>query len=77
MLRSLDKILYATKFGENSDLGSTCLGKINIRSDMIKAGEKFPTLEECYTLGKLLDGTVSITFGHWSKQMPLCPKHIM
>ena len=36
------EVLYTTKFYENSDLGTTYLGKVNMRmSDKIKAEENF------------------------------------
>ena len=52
------EILYTTTFVENSDLVTTCLGKVNIsRSDKIQAEEKIPISEQDYTIGKLLDST--------------------
>ena len=51
------EILYASKFDENTDLGSTYLGRVDMtRSDRIEAAEKFPILEQPYMVGKLSDG---------------------
>ena len=52
------EILYIAKSDENSDLGRTYFSKVNTsRSDKIKVEEKFPILEQGYTIEKLLDGT--------------------
>ena len=46
-------ILYTTKSDENSELGTTYLGRIDItRSDKIKAEERFRISEQGYTIGK-------------------------
>ena len=51
------EMLYTTKCDENSNLGTTYLGRGNIsRSDKIRAKEKIP--EHGYSIAKLLDGTV-------------------
>ena len=43
---------------ENSDLNTMFLSRIDImRSDKIKAEERFPISEQGYTVGKLLNGT--------------------
>ena len=45
-------------FDESSHLTMTYLGRIDItRASKIKAEEKFPTSEQWYMIGKLLDGT--------------------
>ena len=55
------EIVSTTRFDENSDLSMTYLGKSDkMRNDKLKAEESFPISEHGYTLGKLLDGTVSI-----------------
>ena len=47
-----------TRFDENSDLSTTYLGKLDTtRASKIKVEETFPTSEQRYTIGKLLDGT--------------------
>ena len=47
------EILYTTKFNENSDLGTTYLGRIDMtRSYKIKAYEKLPVSELGCTVGK-------------------------
>ena len=52
------KVISTTRFHENWDLSTTYLGRIVItRASKIKAEEKFPTSEQGYTIGKLLDGT--------------------
>ena len=52
------EIVNTTRFGENSDLSMTYLGRLNkARNDKLKAEESFPISEHWYTLGKLLDGT--------------------
>ena len=52
------EILYATKFNENSDLGTAYLGRVGMTwSDKIKAEEKILISEQSYTMGKVLDGT--------------------
>ena len=52
------EILNTTRFDENSDLGTTYLGKTDrSKNSRIKAEESFPISEQGYTIGKLLDGT--------------------
>ena len=52
------KILNTMRFGENSDLHTTYLGKSDrSKNDKIKPEESFTISEQGYTLGKLLDGT--------------------
>ena len=52
------EILNTTRFDENSDLGTTYLGKSDTsKNDKIKAEESFSISEQGYMLGKLLDGT--------------------
>ena len=52
------EIVYTTRFDENSDLSTTCLGKSDRpKNDKLKAEESFPISEQGYTLGKLLDGS--------------------
>ena len=51
-------MLSTTRFDENSDLSTTYLGRINMkRASNINAKEMFPTSEQGYMIGKLLDGT--------------------
>ena len=53
------EILNTTRFDENSDLSTTYLGNSDrSKNDKFKTGESFPILEQGYTSGKLLDGTV-------------------
>ena len=50
--------LNTTRFDENSDLSTTYLGNMDrSKNSKIKAEESFPTLEQGYTLGKVLDRT--------------------
>ena len=52
------EIVNTTRFHENSDLSTLCLGKSDkTRNDRLKVEESFPISEHGYTLGKLLDGT--------------------
>ena len=52
------EILSTRRFGENSDLCTTYLGKVDrSKNNKIKAEESFPISEQGYTMGKLLDGT--------------------
>ena len=52
------KIVSATRFDENSDLGTTYLDRVDKGSNnKLKAEESFPISEHGYTSGKLLDGT--------------------
>ena len=56
--RVKSEILNSTRFGENSDLSTTYLGKINtIQDDDLMIEEKLSITEQGYTVGKLLDGT--------------------
>ena len=50
-------IVSSNRFDENSDIGTTYLGKTENYKDKLKAEESFPILENGYTLGRLLDGT--------------------
>ena len=51
------EVISTTKFDENSNLGTTYIGRIDITSlDKLKVEEKFPISEKRYTIGKLLDG---------------------
>ena len=57
------KILCTTIFDENSYLGATNLGKVNMsRSHKIKEVERFLISEQSYTIGKI--GKVLDAFGH-------------
>ena len=50
------EVMYTAKFDENTDLGTTYLGRIDMtRSDKIRAEKKFQISEQGYTVGKLLD----------------------
>ena len=50
-------IVISSRFDENSDISTTYLGKIGQESqNKLKAEESFPISENCYTLGRLLDG---------------------
>ena len=52
------EIVNTIRFDENSDFGTTYVGKSDkIRNDKLKAEESFPISEHRYTSGKLLDGT--------------------
>ena len=52
----LSEIVNTTRFGENSDLSTIYLGKLDrSKNDKLKAEESFPISEQGYTLGKLLD----------------------
>ena len=52
------EIVNTTRFDENSDLGTTYLGRSDkTRNDKLKVEESFPISEHGYTSGKLLDGT--------------------
>ena len=52
------EILSPTIFDKNSDLSTTYLGKIDrSKNNKIKVEESFPTSEQDYTMGKLLDET--------------------
>ena len=79
MKASQSEVISTTRFDENSDLSTTYLGRIDItRASKIKAEEKFPISEQGYMIGKLLDGTrVSNIIGYRSKQINLCPNHII
>ena len=52
-------IVSSSRFDENSDISTAYLGKTGQEEsqDKLKAEESFPISENCYTLGKLLDGT--------------------
>ena len=66
------KILYATKFDENSDLSKTYLGRIDMtKSDKNKAEKKFPISEQgYYAIVKLLDGTkCQILLNIWASKL--------
>ena len=50
-------ILSTTRFDENSDLSTVFLGKADkSKNNKIKVEDSFPTSEQGYTMGKLLDG---------------------
>ena len=50
--------ILSTRFDENSDVGTTYLGKADrSKNNKIKAEESFPISEQGYTMGKLLDRT--------------------
>ena len=52
------EMVYASKFGENSDLSTTYLGQADMtRNKRIKAEERFPITGQGFASGKLLDGT--------------------
>ena len=52
------EVLSTTTFDENSHLNTTHLGRVDMtRLDKIKTEERFPSLEQGYTVGKPLDGT--------------------
>ena len=52
------EMIYTNRFDENSDLSTTHLGQTRMTRDTkIKAEEKFPITGQCFTSGKLLDGT--------------------
>ena len=52
------EVISTTRLDDYSDLSTTYLGKIDTtRAGEIKVEEKFPVLEQEYTIGKLLDGT--------------------
>ena len=52
------EVVNSIRFDENLDLSTTYLGrKDRAKSDKLKAEESFPTSEQGYTLGKLLDRT--------------------
>ena len=52
-------IVSSNRFNKNSDISTTHLGKRENRGnkDKLKAEESFPISENCYTLGRLLNGT--------------------
>ena len=52
------EVISTTRSDENWDLSTTYLGRIDMtRVSKFKAEERFPILEQGYTIGKLLDGT--------------------
>ena len=52
------EIVSATRFDENSNLSTTCLGRTDKENkDKLRAEESFPISEHGYTSGRLLDGT--------------------
>ena len=52
------EIVNTTRFNENSDLGTTYLGRSDkCRMEKLRAEESFPISEQGYMIGKLLDGT--------------------
>ena len=52
------EILNTTRFEENTDLSITYLGKLRMtQGDNLNVEERFLTMEQGYTVGKLLDGT--------------------
>ena len=49
---------HTTRLNENSDLGTTYLGRVDMtRGIKIKVEETFPISEQGYTVGRLLDGS--------------------
>ena len=56
--RIQSEILNTTRFDKNSDLNPTYFGKSDrSKNEKLKVEESFPTSEQGYMLGKLLDGT--------------------
>ena len=54
----ISEILNTTRFDENTDLSTTYLGKLRMTwGDNLNVKERFAITEQCYTIGKLLDGT--------------------
>ena len=52
------EIVSATRFGENSDLSTTYLGRVDKENkNKLRAEESFSISEHGYTSGRLLDGT--------------------
>ena len=52
------EVVSSNRFDENSDIGTTYLGRVNKEmQNTLKAEESFPISEHGYTLGRLLDGT--------------------
>ena len=50
------EVISTTRFDENSDLSTTYLGRVDIaRMSKVKVEERFPILEQRYTVGKMLD----------------------
>ena len=51
-------VMHAAQYDEHSGIGTTYLGLPKMkRPDKLKAEHKRPIKEDCYTPGKLLDGT--------------------
>ena len=69
------EILSTTRFDENSDLSTTYLGRVDTtKTSKIKAEETFPTSEQGYTIGKLLNGTECQILLDRGASKSLCPK---
>ena len=53
------EIVSSNRFDENSDISTTYLGRVENKDNQnkLKAEESFPTSENGYTLGRLLDST--------------------
>ena len=72
-------IVSSNRFDENSDIGTTHLGKIESKEsqDELKAEESFPISENGYTLGRLWDGT-NVSY-YWTQALvnPSCQNHFI
>ena len=51
------EIVSSNRFDENSDLSTTCLGRVDKKDQQLKMEESFSISEHSYTSGRLLDGT--------------------
>ena len=57
---AISEMLNTTRFDENSDLSTTYLGELRMtQGDNLNVVERFPTIKQGYTVGKLLDSTES------------------
>ena len=71
-------LVSTTKFDENSDLSTAYLGSMDMTIlDKIKAEERFPILEQGYTVGKLLDGMECQILLTQEQVNHVCSKHII
>ena len=71
-------IVSSSRFDKNSDISTTYLGRIEHREsqDKLKAEESFPTSENGYTLGRLLDGmNCQLLLDTWVLVNLLCQNH--
>ena len=51
------EVVMTSRFDENVDLGTTYLGRINMkREEVLKAEESFPISEQGFVKGKLING---------------------